>query len=428
MKFWTIAVSLVCLCAGALSAQESESKLKIKGLRDWSREGSPAIDKVAAYLVDVDPEVRREAVKSLVVIGTQRSLDPLIKATADEDGEVQIRATDGIVNFYFPGYVEQGMTAQLKKAGALLPSVFKDENDQVIDPDMSVRPEIVMALSRVVASGASPAAKANAARACGILRGKAASPALMAALKTKDDGIMYESIMALQKIGDPGNGPGMAFLARDLNPKIQLAVIETLGLLRTREAIPQLKRVLDGNPDRKTKRAAYLALGRIADPGAHDLLLRGLDDKDEEVRAGAAEGLGRLGRADDTGRLESYYQSEGKWSPRMAAAFALVSFGQTGMGETDPLRYLVNALNQKAWKGVAQAYLVELCRKENVRQAVYPALDASATKDEKTGLAVALAGSGGKDAVAALEKLSRDADAEVGREALRGLRILRSSL
>ncbi len=127
----------VCLCialfAAPLAAQESDSKLKIKGLRDWGKQGSPAIEKVAPYLVDVDPEVRREAVKALVAIGTQRSLDPLIRATADEDGEVQIRAIDGIVNFYFPGYVETGMTAQLKKAGALIPSAFKSENEQVID-------------------------------------------------------------------------------------------------------------------------------------------------------------------------------------------------------------------------------------------------------------------------------------------------------
>ena len=48
-------------------------------------------------------DVRLEAVKAIVDIGTQRSLDPLIKACGDNDPEIQIRATDGLVNFYVPG-------------------------------------------------------------------------------------------------------------------------------------------------------------------------------------------------------------------------------------------------------------------------------------------------------------------------------------
>jgi HEAT repeat protein len=411
-----------------LLAQDSDSRLKIKALRDWAKEGSPAIEKVAPYLIDADVEVRREAVRALVTIGTQRSLDPLIRALGDEDPEVQIRATDGIVNFYFPGYVERGLSAQLRRAGALIPSVFRDQNEQVVDPDVIVREEIVQALGGLLSKSATAGVRANAARALGILRGRSASPALLDALKSKDDGIMYEALIALQKIGDRSNGPGLVFLTRDLNSKIQLAAIETAGLLRTPEAVASLRRVLENPRDRKTRREAFLALARIADASSRDLLLAGLEDKDEEIRAAAAEGLGRLGNRDDQSRLEGFYRQEGRWSPRLAAAFALAQLGDRETGEAAPLRYLVNALNQKAWKGVAQAYLGELCRQEPVRQAIYPLLESGATKDEKTGVAQALGTSGGSDAAAPLERLTRDTDLDVSREALRQLRILRTQL
>ena len=36
---------------------------------------------------------------------------------------------------------------------------------------------------------------------------------------------MYESLIALQKIRDPAAGPGMAFLLRDLDEKVQMAAL-----------------------------------------------------------------------------------------------------------------------------------------------------------------------------------------------------------
>ena len=68
--------------------------------------GSESIPKIAPYLSDPELDVRLEAVKAIVDIGTERSLDPLIKATHDNDPEIQIRATDGLVNFLCAGLCE----------------------------------------------------------------------------------------------------------------------------------------------------------------------------------------------------------------------------------------------------------------------------------------------------------------------------------
>src|SRR5438105_4625342 len=82
-----------------LFAADNEAKQRAKGVRELGKGGSEAIPKIEPYLSDPDVDVRVEAVKAIDQIGTQRSLDPLVKATSDNDAEIQIRAIDGLVNF-----------------------------------------------------------------------------------------------------------------------------------------------------------------------------------------------------------------------------------------------------------------------------------------------------------------------------------------
>src|ERR1700722_19403056 len=131
-----------------------DAKARAKAVREYGKSGgSEIIPKLEPYLADPDVEVRQEAVKALVDIGTQRSLDPLVKATTDNDAEIQVRATDGLVNFYLPGYVEQGLSAPFKKVGTALKSRFTDTNDQVIDYSVAVRPDIIQALGKLARGG-----------------------------------------------------------------------------------------------------------------------------------------------------------------------------------------------------------------------------------------------------------------------------------
>ena len=97
------------------------------------------------------------------------------------------------------------------------------------------------------------------------------------------------------------------------------------------------------------------------------------------------------------------------------------------MGAESPLWYLVSVLNQKAYRGVARAYLVEAARDMAVRQALYPHVPRG-TKDEKVQLAQVFAASGDKESEGPMERLSKDSDAEVGQEALRALRALKARL
>jgi HEAT repeat protein len=416
------AVCLAVCLSLCLIAQEN---LRPKDVREMAKTGVNAIPKLAALLKNPDVDIRLEAVKQISEIGTQYSLDPLIQATRDNDPEIQIRATDGLVNFYLPGYLKTGFGSSLRRVGTSIKGHFTDTNDQVIDPYIQPRPDVIAALGTLARGGASMDSRANAARAVGILRGKAAIPDLVQALHSKDTEVIYESLIALQKIRDPEAAPSIAFLLRDLDPKVQVAAIETTGLLQNKSAVPDLTGVLNNTRDSKVRRAALTAIAMLPVSSSRDIYVRYIHDKDDKLRAAAAEGYGRLKNPADLPMLQKAYDDEGKTSPRLSLAFAQVMLGKTEISEFSPLQYLINTLNSAAYHGEAFPFLVELARDPSVRKSLYkPMLEG--TKDEKIYLARVMARSGDKNDVPQLEKLSHDDDPEVAQEGLRALRNLQA--
>jgi HEAT repeat protein len=398
-----------------------------KDVRAVAKQGQAAIPKVAEYLNSESADTRIEAVKQLTALGGKETIEPLIRGTRDADPEVQIRATDGLVNYYLPGYVRQGLGSTLVRAGASIKAKFNDANDQIIDPYVIVRPEAITALGQLARGGASMDARANACRATGILRGRAALPDLVDALRSKDNGVMYESLIAMQKIRDPEAGPKITYLLRDLDDRVQMTAIETVGVLRSTDALPTL-RSLAGNPrNGKIQRAAMAAIAMMPEMRDRDLFLRELNSKDEKLRAPSAEGLGRIGDRADEPALEKSWQDEEKMSPRLAAAFALLMEDKLELSEESPFRYLINTLNSASNHEVAYAYLAEAARRKPVLEALYKPLD-EGTRDEKIYLSRVLAVSGDQASVPYLDKISRDNEKDVAQEGLRALRSLRARL
>jgi HEAT repeat protein len=404
-----------------------DTKQRVRAVRDLAKQGTEAVPKIAPYVSDPDLSVRIEAAKALVEIGGPKTVDPLLIAARDNDPEIQIRATDGLVNVYLPGYSKTGMSGTLQRVGNSIKGKFSDNNDQVIDAFVQVRPEVIEALGKLARGGASIEARGNAARAVGVLRGRAAIPDLVEALHSKDDPVMYEALVALQKIRDPSAASKIAFLLRDLNDQIQIAALETTGILLNREAAPDVRDALEHARTIKVRRAAMTALAMLGDPGDHATFLRDLNDKDEALRAAAAEGLARLKNTGDRTVVDKAFVDERKMNARLADAFALVAIGNLDTGEFSPLRYLVNTLNLRSNRAVAAAYLTELARDQKVRQAIYPLLT-RATKDEKIQMSMVLARSGDRDSIPFLETASVDPDSDVAQEGIRSLRTLRARL
>jgi HEAT repeat protein len=420
-----LAILLAATCA---FSQAGDVKQRVRAIRDLGKLGSESISKIEPYLSDPAVEVRVEAVKAITEIGTARSLDPLIAATRDNDPEVQIRSTDGLVNFYSPGYVKQGgLSGSFKRAGTAIRSKFSDTNDLVIEAYIQVRPEVIVAIGKLARGGSSMDARANAARALGVLRGRAALEDLLAALRSKDDQVLHESLIAIQKIRDESAGPRILFLLRDLNENVQIPAIETAGLLRTREAIPDLRDVLEHTRSAKVRRAALTALAMLPDEKNRPVYSQYMNDKDDGLRAAAAEGFARLKNPADLPMLERAFNSETKMNPRLSLAFACVSLGQNGLSEFSPLRYLVNTLNSSGYRGVAQPFLVELSRNAGVRRTLYTTFS-GATRDEKIYLGQVLARTGDKETLPYLDALARDPDTAVAEQGLKSLKVLKARL
>lgn len=426
VRLLTAFLALSAAFAQAPAAPE-DSKSKLKTIKEFAKQGPESIARIQIYLTDPGTEVRIEAVKAIDEVGGPRSLEPLIQATRDTDAEVQIRAVDGLVNFYSPGYLKSGLSGSLKRVGTALRGKFTDTNDLAIDPYVQVRPEIIEALGKLVRAGATADSRANAAHALGILRGRAAQENLITALRSREDELMYQSLVALQKIHDPEVAPRIVFLLRDPAEKVQIAALETTGLFMNTAAAPNVRDVVERPSSPKVRRAALSALAMLPVEENRKLYAAYLNDKDDALRAAAAEGYARLKNPADLPEIKKLFESERKMNPRLSLAFAAVALGDNGLGEFSALQYLVNTLNSKTYRGVAEPLLVELSRELGVRRTLYPVLK-TGTKEERMGLARILAHSGDRETVGILEPLAADTDGDVSAEALRALRNLKARL
>jgi HEAT repeat protein len=427
VAFRALLLVLACLALPAQDVSSPDPKQRRKAARELARQGSPGIPGLQTLLSDSELTVRIEAVKAIVQIGTQHSLDPLIQATRDPDPEIQIRATDGLVNFYLPDYVRTGFTSSLRRVGTGIKGKFTDTNDQILDPFVEVRAEVIEALGKVARGGSSMESRANAARALGILRGQAAVPDLLEAVRSKDSRVLYECLVAFQKIKDLSVGLKLSFLLRDLDEKVQIAAVETAGLLYNKEALPRLREIFLRTRSKKVRRAVLTTIAMLPDPANRDLLLRHLTDKDEDLREAAAEGLARIGDAADRPLLEKRFAEEKKNSPRVSVAFALVMLGRVELSEFSPLQYLVNTLNSKLRAKEARTFLIEAARNTGIRRTLHTAL-VRGTRAERIYLAQVMAQSGDRETVPLLQSLTRDTDVQVAQEAVRALRTLQARL
>jgi HEAT repeat protein len=419
----------ICLAA-VLTAQREDAynpNQRIQRIRDLAKKDPGAIPTLGEYLSDPNRDIRIEAVKAIVKLDTDRSLGPLAKATHDTDSEVQIRATDGLINYYVPGYVAKGgLTGYLARGMRQVKAFFSSRNDLVIDPDVTIRPEVAQALADGIRAAAGDDARANAALAAGILRDRAAVPALVQALHSKDNQTLFEALIALQKIRDPAAAPGVLFLTHDLDDRIQATALETIGLLHSADSAPDVRSALVHARNDRVRRAALQALAMLGIPEDRHTFLVYLKDNDPEIRASALEALGRIRDPEDTPALdEAYNEKDADWRVHLAAAFALVDEGKVDASEFSPLAYLVESLDVKGRSNIAQAYLSELVKRDEARRALFP-LVAQATRDQKIALCGIFSASQNDDVIPVLNNLTKDIDPGVSLAAARGLRIVQA--
>lgn len=398
---------------------------RVARIRQLAKTNPQAIPNLAEYLKDSNADIRVEAVKAITRLGTEESLSPLIQATKDNDADVQIRATNGLVNFYLPGYVPKSvLLTPFSRGMKQVKSLLSVRNDQTIAPDTTVRADVAEALGDLVLHGSSIDSRSNAARGAGILRARQAGPQLVEGLRSRDSELIFECLVALQKIKDPANGSGVSFLARDLDDRIQTTALETIGVLHSVQSAPDVRYAIQRARNTKIRRAAMQSLAMLGLPADRALFKQYSADKDDVTRAAAIEGLGRLREPEDTPLLEAAFnEAEIDWRIHAAAAFGLVNEGKLDTGEFSPLSFLVENLNMRGRQETGEAYLTELCRREDVRRAVLPLVKDASTQ-QKIALCNILSQSQSEDVVPTLTALTRDINPDVALAASRGLRVV----
>ena len=423
---------VVCsLCLVKLVPAQSEDSYnaneRILRIRQLGKKDSSVLPALTPYLSESNRDIRVEAVRAIVRVGSERSLDPLVKATHDSDAEVQIRATDGIVNFYLPGYVvRSGLTGPFTRGVRQVKTFFASRNDQIVDPDVQIRPDVAQAISDLVANGDGFNARANAALAAGILRDRPAVPALEAALHAKDSDLIFECLIALQKLRDLSAGPQVSFLTHDLDERIQVTALETVGILRSLSSAPDVRLALGSARNVKVNRAALHALAILGVSGDRALFQQYSINRDVELRASSLEGLGRIREPEDFPVLQSAFdEGEIDWRIHLAAAFAMVDEGKVDTEEFSPLPYLLENLRTRDRREAASAYLTELVARDDVRIALLKLVPQS-DKGQKIALCPILGDAGTPDVLSVLTSLSKDIDPDVAFAASKALRTAQS--
>jgi len=426
MRRSSIVLLTAFFCARVVLAQTDtgSSKQTIQTIRDLGKRDEKSLPALLPYLKYEDRDVRAEAVKAIVRIDTMRSLDPLLTALHDADSEIEIRATDGIINAYVPGYVaKSGIGGYFTKGVRQVKSFFTERNDTVVDPDVKIRPDIAPALSDKIENSTDMDVRSNAALAAGILRASDSVPALEHGLRSKNSDVIFECLIALQKIRETSAGPSVTFLARDLDDRIQSTALETLGILRSTTSADDIRYAFKNARNLKIQRAALEALAMMALPADRPLFQQNLAQTDAELRADSLEGLARIREPDDYPKMKAAFEeANADWRVHSAAAFAMVMEGDNSVEDLSPLRLLVEGFSLKPRAGVSAAYLSEVAQKQDTRTALATILT-DEVKERKIGILNALSSVNAPDSIQIMQQYTTDRDRDVAFAAMRDVRI-----
>lgn len=425
-------IASLVLVAIAASAQESweaglsdpKARVRAKAVQSLgeSEGGFRHLDRLTPLLDDGSEEVRAAVVMALIKVRTVDAQKLLIKATSDLSPRVQSLAVDGLVDFYLPNYVKLGGLPSISAFASSLKGRFAKPSPLTVSGYIEVNPETVKAIGVVVRTGRSEEARANAARAVGVLLGREALDDLLVGVRSRNSTTILESVLAIRKLRVMSAGPEIVFLLGDPDPAIREAVIQTVGQLRTREAIPGLVEVIQGTGRVRVRVQALIALAKIPDNGQRELFLRYLVDEDKGMRAAAAEGVARVRDPSDALLIDHHFQMEKAAGVKLSLAFAAVY-----LGNLVRLNDLVEGLNSKVHRLEARPFLVELSRDEEVLERLYVPL-ATGTVPQRMHLAFVLSQSGNGASVPHLESLTNDRKGAVAQAAIEALRVLRARL
>ena len=393
-------------------------KIRARAAREIGETGDPsAVPALIAALNDSSVRVRKQVVVALASIRVKQSLQGLIQATSDSDSEVRWLAVKGIEGYYTGETHKTGFVAYMERQYRSAKRKFLGGPIR-ITPGTAVDPNAVSALDRVMMDTHHARAAQEAARALGILMARQAVHDLVITAHSPSEDLAREALNSLAKIQDTSAGPQLVDLLSSSNRNVQQDAAVTVGILRTRSAVPKLQALYENGQNKQTRQSALQGLAYIGDPVSVPIFLKALYDKEATVRAYAAQGLARAKGQQALSDLLRSAPAEKNASARLAMEFAV-----TSLGHNDYFSSLINALDS-GQEEEAQAYLVELARNGNFLAQLYPYLN-SRNAQVQQGLCNVLMYAGDSTSIGPLEQLSHNRNSDVAAAALRALSAVR---
>jgi HEAT repeat protein len=148
--------------------------------------------------------------------------------------------------------------------------------------------------------------KTKAVQALGELADPTAvDPIIRYGLKADDPGIRAESAVALGKTKDRR---AVVPLTEAVKPYYDSAPVDVEGVIQDMGSVPDTARQMKEREARVRASVAW-ALGQIADPRAHEILVRAANDDNSLVRDAAAEALARITEREEREKEKSEHSS-----------------------------------------------------------------------------------------------------------------------
>jgi HEAT repeat protein len=367
----------------------------------------PAIPQLVPLATDPVAAVRRELELALENMDDAQTLPGFIVLAADAENDIRGRAVPSLVNLHVARAF--GMGASLMNLRERM--IFHSDRDleTTIEPDVTVDPVVIETL-RARIGDSERGIRSVAVRGLGMLRARAAVPDLLQVVREdRDDGLRFEGVRALRKIGDTSIAGDLVALLNINSDEVRNELIATLGSMRYRGALEELTRIFESG--KKTESARVLALNALADladPISAPLFDRLKDDRDEPIRLYANEGIARTATAAMKTDISSARLIEKSARVRLAQAFALLRLGQS-----EYLDELVRCLENRPTRDLAKEYLVETRGAD--RQALFAPRTVNSTTRAELADVMGLMGDPG--ALPTLHEMAQDPDKDVARAA-----------
>lgn len=430
MSRFGILLAIAVLLASAVYASQnpmipelksSNADIRAKAAQQLGQSGDPSV--VPALIADLnDPsaKVRKQIIVALAHLHTNTALKGLIESTKDTDPDVRTLSVRTLVGWYTGNIPSVGFAGMFRRSYHNALNWFQTDVTHV-NPGTRIDPSVTAALIAAMQDTRSIDASREAAYGLGVLLAHPAVPALIKAAHSYDTELATNALDSLSKIKDISAGPQLVDLLGSPDKDVLQAACVTMGILRTKAAVPKMEQIYKSASDKDTRKAALDGLAFIGDPATGPLFIQALwNNKDSDIRQYAAEGIARARDTSALGDLQKRLSVEKNGGVKLAIQFALTSIGQT-----QHLKILVNQLDSRSRGGVAQSYLIELARRKDLLAALYPYLNnKSATVRRR--LCDVLMYSGDASSLPYVERLTHDNNSDVAAAASRAAQAIRS--